>query len=103
MEKSSRSFDLASIKTVFADVEALGTRTTASAFKGAQELGLTREDMVTAIQSLSSRDFYKSMTTYADYKTWQDVYHVRFGSLVIYMKFSLNKDGDYALISFKEK
>jgi len=25
--------------------------------------------------SLSRREFYKSMTTYADHRVWQDVYH----------------------------
>ncbi|MGA3318821.1 MAG: type II toxin-antitoxin system MqsR family toxin [Candidatus Korobacteraceae bacterium] len=27
------------------------------------------------ISSLSRRNFYKSMTTYADHRVWQDVYH----------------------------
>ena len=27
------------------------------------------------IASLSRREFYKSMTTYADHRVWQDVYH----------------------------
>lgn len=103
MEKHTRTYDLSSIKEVFSSVEALGTRTTASAFRSSQQLGFSREDMVSAIQCLQSSDFYKSMTTYADHKIWQDVYHAKFGDLVIYVKFCINKDGDYMLISFKEK
>jgi motility quorum-sensing regulator / GCU-specific mRNA interferase toxin len=38
-------------------------------------MGLTSDDMLTVIASLSRHDFYKSMTTYADHKMWQDVYH----------------------------
>jgi motility quorum-sensing regulator / GCU-specific mRNA interferase toxin len=30
--------------------------------------------MLAVIASLSRRDFYKSMTTFADHKAWQDVY-----------------------------
>ena len=103
MEKLTRTYDLSSIKEVFSSVEALGGRTTASAFKGAQQLGFSREDMLSVIQCLQRSDFYKSMTTYADHKIWQDVYHAKFGDLFIYVKFCVNKDGDYILISFKEK
>ena len=28
-----------------------------------------------SLPSLSRREFYKSMTTYADQRVWQDVYH----------------------------
>jgi motility quorum-sensing regulator / GCU-specific mRNA interferase toxin len=31
--------------------------------------------MLAVIASLSRRAFYKSMTTYADHRVWQDVYH----------------------------
>ena len=38
-------------------------------------MGLTMAEMLVVIASLTRRDFYKSMTTYADHRVWQDVYH----------------------------
>jgi motility quorum-sensing regulator/GCU-specific mRNA interferase toxin len=38
-------------------------------------MGLTSAEMLAVIASLSRRNFHKSMTTYADYRVWQDVYH----------------------------
>ena len=31
--------------------------------------------MLAVVASLSRRDFYKSMTSFADHRVWQDVYH----------------------------
>ena len=38
-------------------------------------MGLTSREMLAVIASLTRRDFYKSMTSYADHRVWQDVYH----------------------------
>jgi motility quorum-sensing regulator / GCU-specific mRNA interferase toxin len=38
-------------------------------------MGLTRQEMLTIVASLTRRMFYKSMTTYVDHRIWQDVYH----------------------------
>jgi motility quorum-sensing regulator / GCU-specific mRNA interferase toxin len=38
-------------------------------------MGLTSGEMLGVIASLTRRNFYKSMTTYADHRAWQDVYH----------------------------
>jgi hypothetical protein len=52
--------------------------------------------------SLSRREFYKSMTTYADHRVWQDVYHattpVRKDA---YIKITLRDAAP--VIQFKEK
>jgi motility quorum-sensing regulator/GCU-specific mRNA interferase toxin len=37
-------------------------------------MGLTSREMLAAIAALTRRDFYKSMTIYADHRIWQDVY-----------------------------
>lgn len=42
---------------------------------GGRAMGLTTADMLTVVASLSRRQFYKSMTSYADHRVWQDVYH----------------------------
>lgn len=38
-------------------------------------MGLTSREMLAVIASLTRREFYKSMTSYADHRIWQDVYH----------------------------
>jgi motility quorum-sensing regulator/GCU-specific mRNA interferase toxin len=47
---------------------------TKTALDGGREMGLTTAEMLAVISSLSRRNFYKSMTTYADHRVWQDVY-----------------------------
>ena len=103
MEKLKRSYDLALIKGAFSSVGALGRRTTSSAFIGAKLLSLSRQDVVSVIQSLKPADFYKSMTSYSNNKIWQDVYHVKYQGRSIYLKFSCSDEQHYILISFKEK
>ena len=43
------------------------------------------------------------MTSYAGHRVWQDVYHAEYKDKLIYLKFTVKADGDYLLISFKEK
>jgi motility quorum-sensing regulator / GCU-specific mRNA interferase toxin len=73
VEKRKPHYDLARIQ---ADVVRLGAAAfTKSALDGGRAMGLTTTEMLAVIASLSRRDFYKSMTTFADHKAWQDVYH----------------------------
>lgn len=47
--------------------------------------------------------FYKSMTTHADHRIWQDVYHADLSSgLQAYIKLTLREKGS-VVIQFKEK
>ena len=48
---------------------------TRTALDGGRDMGLTTSEMLKVIASLSQSNFYKSMTTYADHRVWQDVYH----------------------------
>lgn len=72
MEKRGRTYDLEEIKKAFSDVDDL--RITRSGYRTAVALGMRRRDIVDVVRSLKSSDFYKSMTTYADSRIWQDVY-----------------------------
>lgn len=103
MEKWRPTYDLDRIKGAFSSVRSLGLATTATAFRDAQELGLSREDMIEVIRSLRPSDFYKSMTAYANARIWQDVYHARFRDKELYLKFTAKPAGGYLLLSFKEK
>ncbi len=73
MEKRTPHYDLARIQ---ADVARLGPAAfTKTAMDGGRMMGLTTTEMLAVIVSLTRHGFYKSMTSYADHRVWQDVYH----------------------------
>ena len=73
MEKRTPHYDLARVQ---AGVVRLGAAAfTKSALDGGRAMGLTSAEMLAVITGLTRRNFYKSMTTYADHRVWQDVYH----------------------------
>ena len=76
---------------------------TTTAPVGARSLGCATEDILAVVQSMQRRHFYKSMTTYADHTLWQDVYHVPWGQVVIYLKFTADTVTEFCVLSFKEK
>ena len=54
------------------------------------------------VLGLQAHNFYKSMTTHADHRVWQDVYHARCpNGRVAYIKLTLRDDG-VVVIQFKE-
>jgi motility quorum-sensing regulator/GCU-specific mRNA interferase toxin len=73
VEKRTPHYDLARVQ---ADVALLGAAAfTKTALDGGRTMGLTSAEMLAVIDSLTRRNFYKSMTTYSDHRVWQDVYH----------------------------
>ena len=100
MEKRTPHYDLAGVR---AEAARLGAAAfTKTALDGGRMMGLTTAEMLAVIASLSRREFYKSMTTYADHRVWQDVYHaatpVRKDA---YIKITLR--GTAPVIQFKER
>ena len=75
-------------------------RSTYSALAGAAALGLYFDGMVAVILALTPKDFYKSMTTYADHKIWQDVYRTTTKAGQVYLK--LTVIDNVLIVSFKE-
>lgn len=75
-------------------------RTTQSARSGAAALDLDYRGMLAVIQALTPGDFYKSMTTHADHRLWQDVYRPATEVGDIYLK--LTVIDDVLIVSFKE-
>ncbi len=56
---------------------------------------------MSVVATLTSADFYKSMTTYADHRIWQDVYHTRTNlGDEVYLKLTVIED--VLIVSFKE-
>ncbi len=101
MEKRKPHYPLADIQAQMADVQSL--RLTNSARNSILfELRWELEDAVQVVQSLRSKDFYKSMTTMQNYRVWQDVYHATWRETDIYLKFQRYEDTYYFTVSFKE-
>ncbi len=99
MEKSVPHCKLTVVKALIG----LGkVNATASAFEEALELGIGNLDgMCAVVMSLTPDNFYKSMTTHADHKIWQDVYHAKTTtSADVYLK--LTVIDDVLIVSFKE-
>lgn len=76
---------------------------TFTARKSARDLGFGKKDIHEIVSTMERKHFYKSMTSYADHKIWQDVYHVPCGDLILYVKFTQNTISEFTLLSFKEK
>lgn len=74
VEKRRPTYDLEAIKAVFGSVDQLAM--TSSALRDATALGFDRAGVVETIGGLERPMFYKSMTTFADSRVWEDVYHV---------------------------
>lgn len=99
MEKGVAHCKLSVVKAL---VESGAVKATASAFEGALELGILDLDgMCAVINLLTTDNFYKSMTTHADHKIWQDVYHAKTATGAdVYLK--LTVIDDVLIVSFKE-
>lgn len=75
---------------------------TATALFNVAALGLSPDQALAVLASLTRAMFYKSMTTHADSNIWQDVYHAPTpdGKLA-YIKLTLQSGS--VVIQFKEK
>jgi motility quorum-sensing regulator/GCU-specific mRNA interferase toxin len=97
MEKRTPHCPLSQVKAL---AKAYKVRSTFSALAGAAALGFDFDAMVAVVLALTLKDFYKSMTTYADHKVWQDVYRPTTKAGEVYLK--LTVIDDVLIVSFKE-
>ena len=97
MEKRAAHYKLPIVKAM---IEAGGVRTTMAAREGAAGLGFDFDEMRAVLMALTADDFYKSMTTHADHRVWQDVYRPRTTAGEVYLK--LTVVDDVLIVSFKE-
>ena len=74
MEKRTLHYKLSHVKVL---IEAGKVRPTHTARTITALLGFDFKGMIAVVASLTMKDFYKSMTTYADHRIWQDVYRPR--------------------------
>ena len=61
---------------------------TRTAYLTALDLGFRERDIRRIVSTMELKHFYKSMTSYADHRIWQDVYHVPCGNMILYVKFT---------------
>lgn len=95
--KSTPHCKLAVVKAL---VGAGQVRTTKLAREGAAALGFDFDGMLAVVAALTMTDFYKSMTTHADHRVWQDVYRPTTPAGEVYLK--LTVVDDVLIVSFKE-
>ena len=101
MEKRKPTYDLAAFKAAFDDADKLNV--TGTALRSAAALGFGREEIVATIRAMRRQHFYKSMTSHADHRIWQDVYHVPSEIGAIYLEFTADMVSEFLFLSFKEK
>ncbi len=73
---------------------------TQGAVIGGRQLGFDEDGIVATVLALTPADFYKSMTTHADHRIWQDVYRPTTPLGDVYLK--LTVIDDLLIVSFKE-
>lgn len=97
MEKGTPHSKLTAVKALLADGK---VRATFTALASGAGLGFDFAAIVGVVAALTPADFYKSMTTYADHRIWQDVYRPRTSAGKIYLKLTVMDD--VLIVSFKE-
>ena len=97
MEKRTPNCRLLVVKSL---IEAGRVRMTQGAVIGGRQLGFDEDGIVATVLALTPADFYKSMTTHADHRIWQDVYRPATSAGDVYLK--LTVIADVLIVSFKE-
>ena len=97
MEKSTPHCKLVVVKTLVAEGK---VNVTQAARIGAAALGFDAQGMYAVVSALTMDDFYKSMTSHADHRIWQDVYRPSTPVGDVYLK--LTVIDDVLIVSFKE-
>lgn len=101
IEKRKAHYSLKAFQAAF--VGPADVRITRSAMQDALHLGFSRQGIAAVVQSMLPGHFYKSMTANCDHAMWQDVYHVPFAGIVVYVKFMDDTICGFSLLSFKRK
>jgi motility quorum-sensing regulator/GCU-specific mRNA interferase toxin len=97
MEKQTPHCKLSVVKAM---IDEGNVRTTKAAREGGAALGMDFDSMIAVVMTLTTADFYKSMTTHADHRIWQDVYRPTTPMGEIYLK--LTVIDEVLIVSFKE-
>lgn len=100
MEKRTAHYDLNTIKAVV--IKDRMAAFTATARQGAKRMGLNESETLAVVLGLQNRMLFKSMTTHADHRVWQDVYYAPCpNGKIAYIKLTLQEGA--VVIQFKEQ
>jgi len=103
IRKNAPSYSLKKLQEVFCNEKVVKQRMTGSAYYGMVALNFNHQDVINAIQSLTEKDFYKSMPPEnMRFSAWQDVYYKDYKGVCLYIKFQVNDDNEI-ILSFKER
>jgi motility quorum-sensing regulator/GCU-specific mRNA interferase toxin len=97
MEKLTPHWKLSVVKGM---IQAGRVRITLSALAGGAVLGFDAAGIYGVVMRMTPKDFYKSMTTHADNRIWQDVYRPSTSAGEAYLK--LTVVDEVFIVSFKE-
>ena len=97
MEKRTSHCKLSVVKAM---IQAGKVRITLSALAGGAALGFDAEAIIGVVMALTTKDFYKSMTSHTDHRIWQDVYRPTTLAGEVYLKLIVIED--VLIVSFKE-
>ena len=89
-----------SVRSPSSSAKAGKVRSNGSALASGAALGLDFEGIVGVVMALTPKDFYKSMTTHANHRIWQDVYRPTTPVGEVYLK--LTVIDDVLIVSFKD-
>ncbi len=89
VEKGTPHYKLSVVKAL---VETSKVRVTKAAREGGAALGFDFDSMLAVVMTLTAADFYKSMTTHADHRLWQDVYRPATPAGDVYLKLMVIDD-----------
>ena len=98
MEKISPHYCLSDILTQMQSVPDMNITVSARSVIRAAEM--SQDGTLAVVESLTRQNLYKSMTTHANHRVWQDVYHGEWCNTALYIKFQ--RTGEYFVVSFKE-
>lgn len=81
----------------------ISSSVTKVAQEGAAEFRWDRADIVEAVLELAGQHFYKSMESERMPGFWQDVYHLEFRGVPLYIKLQMAADGRAFVVQFKRR
>jgi motility quorum-sensing regulator/GCU-specific mRNA interferase toxin len=76
---------------------------TTAAYDGAGEWEWERQEIIEAVLSLAPQHFYKTMEAEKRPGLWQDVYHLPFRGVELYIKLQIDPAGFAAVVQFKRR
>jgi motility quorum-sensing regulator/GCU-specific mRNA interferase toxin len=102
MGRGEPTYDLQELQRLIGQGE-ISSSITKVAEEGAAEFRWSRDDIVEAVLELEIQHFYKSMESEKIPGLWQDVYHLEFRGVGLYIKLQMGTSGRAFVVQFKKR